>query len=131
MPKEWKELLILPIHKKGNKTDCSNYRDISLLPTTYKILSNIQLARLAPYAEEIIWDHQCGFRHNMSTPEHTFCILYSSPSIGRVIKSTNIRQAEHVARMGDRRGVCRALVGKSEGNPGTDERILLRWIFRK
>jgi hypothetical protein len=32
----------------------SNYRGISLLPTTYKILSNIPLSRLAPYAKEFI-----------------------------------------------------------------------------
>ena len=38
LPEEWKEMIIVPIHKKGNKTDCSNYRNISLLPTTYKIL---------------------------------------------------------------------------------------------
>jgi len=43
LPAEWKELIIVPIHKKGDKTDCNNYRDISLLPTTYKILSNILL----------------------------------------------------------------------------------------
>ena len=100
MPKEWKESIIVPIYKKGDKTDCSNYRGVSLLSTTYKILSNTLLSRLTPHAEEIIGDHQCGFRHNRSTPEHTFCILYSSPSIGRVIKSTKIRWAGHVARMG-------------------------------
>jgi len=44
--------------------DCSNYRGISLLPTTFKILSNILLSRLTPHAEEIIEDHQCGFRRN-------------------------------------------------------------------
>jgi len=60
-PEEWRESIIVPIHKKGGKTDCNNYRDISLLPTTYKILSNILLSRLIPYAKEIIGDHQCGF----------------------------------------------------------------------
>ena len=45
MPEEWKESIIVPIDKKGDKTDCNNYRGISLLPTTYKILSNILLSR--------------------------------------------------------------------------------------
>jgi len=74
LPEEWKKSIILPIHKKGNKTDCNNYRGISLLPTTYKILSNILFSRLTPYAKEIIGDHQCGFRRNRSTIDHIFCI---------------------------------------------------------
>jgi len=44
------------------------------MPTTYRILSNILLSRLTPYAEEIIGDHQCEFRHNRSTANHIFCI---------------------------------------------------------
>jgi hypothetical protein len=47
MPEQWKkESIIVPIYKKGDKTDCSNYRDIPLLSATYKILSNILLSRL-------------------------------------------------------------------------------------
>jgi len=57
----WKESITVPIYKKGDKTDCSNYIGISNLSATYKILSNILLSRLSPYAEEIIGDHQCGF----------------------------------------------------------------------
>jgi hypothetical protein len=41
--------------------------------------------------------------------------LYSSPNIVRVIKSSRMRKVGHVARMGDRRGVYRLLVGKPEG----------------
>jgi hypothetical protein len=58
---QWKESIIVPVHKKGDKTDCNNYRGISLLSTSYKILSNILLSRLTPYIDEIIGDHQCGF----------------------------------------------------------------------
>ena len=54
LPEERKESIIVPIHKKGDKTDCNNYSGISLLTTTYKILSNILLSRLIPYAKEII-----------------------------------------------------------------------------
>ena len=66
MPGDWKESIVVTIYKKGDNTDCSNYRGLSLLPTTYRILSNILLSRLTPYAEEIIVDHQCGFRRNTS-----------------------------------------------------------------
>jgi len=41
--------------------------------------------------------------------------LYSSPNIVRVIKSRRMRWAGHVTSMGERRGVYRILVGKSEG----------------
>ena len=58
---EWKETIIVPIYKKGDKTDCTNYRGISLLSSTYKILSNVLPSRLTPYAEEITGGHQCGF----------------------------------------------------------------------
>jgi hypothetical protein len=60
---EWKGSIIAPIYK-GDKTDCRNCRDISLLSSTYKLLSNVLLSRLTPRAEDIIGDHQRGFRCN-------------------------------------------------------------------
>jgi hypothetical protein len=52
--------------------------------------------------------------------------LYSSPNIIQVYKSRRLRWAGHVACMGERRGACRALVGKHEGRtpPG---RPRCRW----
>ena len=74
LPDEWKESIIVPIYKKGDKTECNNYRGILLLPTTYKVLSNILLSRLIPYAVEVIGNHHCGFRRNRLTTDHIFCI---------------------------------------------------------
>jgi len=52
----------------------------------YKILSNILLSRLTPYAEEIIWDHQCGFRHNRSTADHIYYIRQILQKNGNTMK---------------------------------------------
>jgi hypothetical protein len=64
----------LYLFTKGDKADSGNCRGISLLPTPYKILSNILLSRLTPAAEEIIGDHQCGLIRNRSATELIFCI---------------------------------------------------------
>ena len=37
LPEKWKEPIVIPIYKKGDKTDCINYRGISVLPTTYNL----------------------------------------------------------------------------------------------
>jgi sorting nexin-29 len=74
LPQQWKESIIVPIHTKGNKSECNNYRGISLLSTAYRILCNILLARFTPYVNEIIADHQCGFRRNRSTTDQIFYI---------------------------------------------------------
>jgi hypothetical protein len=51
LPHQWKESTVIPIYKKGDNADCSNYRGITLLSTSYKILSNILLSRLIPYTD--------------------------------------------------------------------------------
>jgi hypothetical protein len=61
LSEERKESIILPIYKMGDKSDCSNYRGISLLPTRYKILSKILLTNVTPLSQEIIGDLQGGF----------------------------------------------------------------------
>jgi hypothetical protein len=62
--------------------------------------------------------------------------LYSTPNIVRVIKSRRVRWAGHVARMGEKGGAYRILVGRPEGrhhlrDPGVDGRIILKLFFKK
>jgi len=87
LPEEWKESIIIPIHKKGDKTDCNNYRGISLLPITYKILSNILLSRSIQYTKEIIGDHQRDFRRNNSSIDHIFCFRQILEKNGNTMKT--------------------------------------------
>jgi hypothetical protein len=82
MPDQWKQSIIVPIHKTGDTSDCNNYRGISLLSTSYNILSNILLSRLSLYIDEIIGGHQCGFRRNRSTTDQIF--LHSSDTEKKV-----------------------------------------------
>jgi hypothetical protein len=65
--------LLYPLPKRGDKTGCSNYHGISLLSTSHNILYNIPLSSLSPYVDDILGDHQCGFRSNRSTTDHIFC----------------------------------------------------------
>jgi hypothetical protein len=74
LPEEWKESIIEPTYKKGDKIDFSNDTGISLLSSTYKISSNNVMSRLIPYSGEIIVAHQFGFRSKRSTTDHIFCI---------------------------------------------------------
>jgi hypothetical protein len=52
---QWKESIIVPVLKRSDGTDCNNYRGISVLSTSFNILSNIRLSRLNPYVETFFW----------------------------------------------------------------------------
>ena len=62
IPEEWKETIIVPIHKRRDRDRCENYSGTALENTPYKILSNIILGKIKPYIEKVIWDYQNGFR---------------------------------------------------------------------
>jgi len=74
MPKERRTAVICPIHKKGSKLDCNNYRGIPLLNVAYKIFSNCLLTRIKTKAEQIIGNYQGGFRPGTSTTDQIFIL---------------------------------------------------------
>jgi hypothetical protein len=74
MPEEWSIAVICPIHKKGSKMDCDNYRRIALLSVVYKMMSALIENGLVSYAKKVIGEYHCGFRQNRSTLDHTFSL---------------------------------------------------------
>ena len=56
IPEEWKETVIVPIHKRADRDRCENYRGIALGNAAYSILSNIILGKIKPYIEKGMGD---------------------------------------------------------------------------
>ena len=74
VPQQFKDANIVTIWKrKGSKSDCSNYRGISLLAIAGKILGRVLLNRLTrSIIEPILTESQCGFRANRGTTDMVF-----------------------------------------------------------
>ena len=71
----WKDASIVTIYQKGDRTDCGNYRGISLLSIAGKIFARILLNRLSTHiTPEVVPEIQCGFRGNRSTVDMIFCL---------------------------------------------------------
>ena len=75
VPQQWK-YAIMAHHKKKNRTECGNYRGISLAAHAGKILLKIIARRLSEYCERvgILPEEQRGFRPNRSTTDMMFVI---------------------------------------------------------
>ena len=71
---EWKETLIVTIHKRGDRDGCENYRGIALGNAAYKILSNIILGKIKPYIEKIMGGYQNGFRDGRAVIDNIFAL---------------------------------------------------------
>ncbi|XP_076030920.1 uncharacterized protein LOC143019109 [Oratosquilla oratoria] len=74
IPKEWGSAVIYPVHKKGDRTSCNNYRAISLLPHAGKIYERILERRLRTYVEERLHKAQHSFRPNQGTTDLSFAL---------------------------------------------------------
>ena len=64
----------LNTHEKGTKSKCENYREITLLPTAYKLFSDIIKNRLNEHWENEIEEEQCGFRKGRSCTDAIFAV---------------------------------------------------------
>ena len=73
-PQEWREAIIIPIYKKGSRTDCGNYRGISLLSVVGKIYARIVSDRLKVLTNALVMDEQGGFRAGRGCIDQVFAV---------------------------------------------------------
>ena len=67
-PQDWKRSVFIPIPKKGNAKECSNYRIIAFISHTNKVILKILQARLQQYVNRELPDIQAGFRKEIKLP---------------------------------------------------------------
>ena len=76
IPQEWKDATIKVLHKKSDRSDCNNFRGISLVSHAGKVLLKIVANRLSDFceAQQILPEEQCGFRPARSTIDMLFVV---------------------------------------------------------
>ena len=66
-PQDWKRSVFIPIPKKGNAKECSNYCAIAVVSHASKVMLKILQARLQQYMNHELSDVQVGFRKGRGT----------------------------------------------------------------
>ena len=79
-PQDWKRSVSIPIAKKGNAKECSNYRTIVLISHASKVMFNILQARLQQYVNRELSDVQAGFRKGRGTRDQIANIHWNMES---------------------------------------------------
>ena len=75
-PQDWKRSVFIPIPKKGNPKECSNYHTIALISHASKVMLKILQARLQQYMNHALPDVQAGFTKGRGTRDQIANIIW-------------------------------------------------------
>lgn len=73
-PSDWSTAALVPLFKKGDASDCNNYRGISLLSLPSKLFATVLLRRCQRLAEHVLAEEQTGFRRGRGTTDAIFTL---------------------------------------------------------
>ena len=91
-PQDWKRSVFIPIPKKGNANECSNYHTIILISHASKVMLKILQARLQQYLSCELPDVQAGFRKGRGTKDQI-------ANIHRIIKKARELQKTSISAL--------------------------------
>ena len=83
-PQDWKRSVFIPIPKKGNAKECSNYHTMALISHIGKVMLKILQARLQQYVNHEFPDVQAGFRKCIGTRDQNANICWTIEKNKRV-----------------------------------------------
>ena len=72
VPADWRKAQIVPAHKKRSRTQCKNYRGISLLSVPGKVYATVLDKRIRAITEERVREEQGAFRRQRSCTDQLF-----------------------------------------------------------
>ena len=75
-PQDWKRSVFIPVPKKGNAKECSNYYTIELISHASKVMLKILQARIQQYMNRELPDVQAGFRKGRGTRDQIANIFW-------------------------------------------------------
>ena len=87
-PQDWKRSVFIPIPKKGNGKEYSNYRTIALISHASKVMLKILQARFQQYVNHELPDVQVGFRKGRGTRDQIANICWIIKKQGRSRKTS-------------------------------------------
>ena len=70
-PQDWKRSVFIPIPKKGNAKECTNYCTVAFISHTTKVMLKILQASLQQYVNRELPDVQAGFKKGKGTRDQT------------------------------------------------------------
>ena len=76
-PQDWKRSVFIPIPKKGNAKECSNYHTVALISHTSKVMIKILQARFQQYMNRKLPDVQAGFGKGRGTRDQIANIYWT------------------------------------------------------
>ena len=74
VPEDWRKALVIPVHKKGSKIQCTNYRGISLLSIPGKVYARILDNMVRGITEAMFVEEQGAFRNKRSCVDQMFTV---------------------------------------------------------
>ena len=89
-PQDWKSSVFIPIPKKGNAKECSNYHTIALISHSSKVMLKILQARLQQYVNREFPDVQAGFTKGRGTRDQITNICWIIEKAREFQKKTSI-----------------------------------------
>ena len=116
-PQDWKRAVFIPIPKKGNAKECSNYRTIAVISHTSKVMLKILQARLQEYINRELPDVQAGFRKGRGTRDQIANIHWIMEKAREFQKNIYIHRVEFGEVSGHR-----VLIKRGPGNRGASQR---------